>query len=293
MENGVACKNPELSNAHWKSFRPDAQIAENLLVFAAGQAVKNDDRMHFLIECVVQALRVRRNRVLSVVRQFKLLDPVGIRRQPRRFPVFHIDLEQPHRRFVLGVIDDFGIVFLLLHLHFVQRRIFFRAVNDGVFVEPFDLLRRMREIGEVPRLASVPVDQPDLHGRCVGLRLGSRACAHESDPLAVRRPLRLHIVVGAARQRDLARIAGQTRKIEIRDAAVFIFVAGGFRPREPLTVRRDAVLPDRFAINKIFRLPRLFLRGRFCFVRARPRNVRHARKSNCPNQTDDEQTCSE
>ena len=168
---------------------------------------------------------------------------------------------------MIGVVDHVGVVFLFLHLHFVERGIFGRAEDDRVFVEPFGLLRRMREIGEMPRFAAVRVDQPELHARRVGLRFGAGARAEECDLLAVGRPLRLQVVVGAARQRDLVRVAGQARQIEIGDAAVFILVAGGFRPRQPLAVGRNFVLADGFAIDEVFRLPRLFFCGGLGVVR--------------------------
>ena len=124
-----------------------------------------------------------------------------------------------------------------------------RCKTMRVFVEPFDLPRRMREIGEVPRLAAVRVDQPDLHGRGVGLRLGSRACADE------RRFSRRPETTSAARCcrcRASARSRADRRSgSKDRDSRCgrLCLCRRRISSSEPLAVRRNTVLADRFAVR--------------------------------------------
>ncbi len=144
-----------------KAFGPDAQIAENSHLLAIGEAMKNHNGTNFLVERVVQAFCVRCDHPFLVVRDLETFDPVAVGRQPRDLIVLHTDFVQAHRRLVIRVVHHFRVVFLLFHFLFVQRRIFFRAVNNRVFIEPLDAPRRARQLRQRPRFASIRIDHTD------------------------------------------------------------------------------------------------------------------------------------
>ncbi len=238
-----------------------------MLFGAIGKVVQYCHRRHFLIENVVQAFRVDSGGVFTVFGDVKALDPIRVRGQPRNFAVLCVDFVKTHGWLVVRVVDDFGIIFLLFQLLFVQSRIFLPAVDQRVFVQPVDLLRRVRQLGESPGLASVSVHQPDLHRRHIWLGFGPRTCTEKCDLLAVRRPARLRVGIAAARERNLVALR-QAGKNQVAHAQIFFFVSSGFRPDHPFGIRRNAELPRRFSVNEIFRLPRLFLYGCLLVVHA-------------------------
>ena len=55
-----------------ESFGPDAKVGENLFLLAVAKVMQNHDRTNLLVERVVQAFRVRRDRVLHVVRKLEM-----------------------------------------------------------------------------------------------------------------------------------------------------------------------------------------------------------------------------
>ena len=238
----------------------DAPFGEDLLFRAIREVVQKDDRRNLLIKLVVQAALVRGDGVLAIARDAPAVNPVRIRRQARDFAVLDADFIKAHRGSVVCVVHDVRIVLLALEFLFIERRVFFRAVNQSVVVEPFDVLRRAGKFRERPGLAAARVDEPDLHRRGVRFGLRARTRAEEGDGLAVGRPAGLRVVVCAARERNLT-VFRQARQKKIGDPGVFFFVAAAFHPHGPLAVRRDPELAGRLPINDVCGLPRLFRSG--------------------------------
>ncbi len=84
------------------------------------------------------------------------------------------------------VVHGVAIIFALFRIALVQRRIFFRAEQDGVVVEPLELIDAPLEFGHMPGFAARGVHQPELHMRRVWFGLRQRPAAEECDRLAGR-----------------------------------------------------------------------------------------------------------
>ena len=94
-----------------------------------------------MIESVMQTLLMNRGDILSILCNRPVADPVRVVRKPCDLLVLHADFVEPHRRFVLRIIHHFRIIFLALQFLFIKRRIFLRAENNRVFIDPIDMAR--------------------------------------------------------------------------------------------------------------------------------------------------------
>ena len=112
---------------------------------------------------------------------------------------------------MLRIIHHFRIIFLALQFLFIKRRIFLRAEKNRVFINPIDAARSACQLCKNPRLAAVRIDQPDLYRSRIRLCAEARAIAGERHQLSVGRPLRLSIVVAAARELNFF-VFGQARQ---------------------------------------------------------------------------------
>ena len=240
----------------------DALIAENFSALARVQIDEIGDRGDFLVPGVAQLTAGLGDQVLFVVRQLELNDPVGIVGEPGDFLILDGKFEEANRGGVRGIVNNIGIVFPFLGLAFVQRWVFFRTEQDGVVIEPFDLLDSAFEFGDGPGRTSGGVHQPELHVGVFRLWFGQRLAAQESDRFAGRRPARLRDVVSAASELDLLAV-GKIGNEKITDAFVFIFISSTLNPHCGFAVRGDFKLAGIFLVDDVFGSPRrFFFRGR-------------------------------
>src|SRR5208283_2233097 len=203
-----------------------------------------------------QALGMLRRNDLAVPGDCPIANPVGVAREACGLLILYVHLEKANRRFVLGIIDNFGIIFPFFLSLFVSAGIFLCTKNNGFFVKPTDLTGCADQVRERIRLAAVRTYQPDLRAGSVWLGFRARLVAEEGDPFAVRRPGEGGIAVRSARKLNFAsfRKAG---KIDVRYPRIFLFVASREHPGEPFTVRGNPELLDRFGLDDVFGCPGL------------------------------------
>jgi len=169
---------------------------------------------------------------------------------------------------MVGIVDDFRIVFAFFLSLLVGRGIFLSGEDEGVFVEPVDPASVAGEFGEGIGFSAVRTEQPDLPGGGVGLfrlGVGTRAGADEGDPFAVGRPLRGGHVVGTAGELDGA-IVGEAGEEKVGDARVFFLVAFTLDPGDGARIGREREIVDGFLKNDVVGFPGGGFRCGFCVV---------------------------
>ena len=122
--------------------RAKAPFVEDLLFGSIREIVEDGHGRSFLVESVMQAFGMNRHGVLAVFGNAPILDPVGVAGEARDFLVFHVDLEKPHRRRAVRVVNNFRVIFLLFEGLLVGAGILFRAEHNRVCVQPLELARR-------------------------------------------------------------------------------------------------------------------------------------------------------
>lgn len=234
-----------------------AALGEDLFLGAVGEVVKDGDGRNFFVEGVMEAAGVNGHGEFAVFGDGPAIDPIGVAGETSYLFVFDGNFEEADRRLVVGIVDDFGIVFAFLLSLFVSRGIVLSGEDQRVFIEPVDAAGIAGEFGKRIRFAAVRADQPDLFLGSVGFvgfRVGARVSADEGDPFAVRRPLRERDIVGTAGELDGA-VFGETGKEKIGNAGVFFLVPFAFDPDNGARIGRECEIVEGFLEDDVVGLP--------------------------------------
>ena len=131
-----------LSGVHSISSGPNTAFGEDLFLGAIGQVVKNGYGRNFLVERVMEALGVYGCNIFAIFRSGPVANPIGVVGEASDFLIFYVDFEEAHGWFVVRIVHYFGVILLFLLRLLVGAGIFFGAEDDGVFVQPGQLVRR-------------------------------------------------------------------------------------------------------------------------------------------------------